>query len=112
MRGLETPSRLSSLSSGSSAWRTLCELRSMNQSTTLSKLLRANVDVRLISGDHLETAKHWALQAGIITREEYKDDEVCFNGNELFDIIGETPVNVDGRRWQYSEERAKIVKKV
>ncbi len=76
---------------------------------SISKLLRANVDVRLISGDHLDTAKHWALQAGIITREEYNDDEVCFNGSELFDIIGETPVNVDGRGWQYSEERAEIV---
>jgi magnesium-transporting ATPase (P-type) len=40
---------------------------------------------RLVSGDHLETAKAAAIQAGIITAEQAKENlnSLCITGEEF-----------------------------
>jgi magnesium-transporting ATPase (P-type) len=42
----------------------------------------------MVSGDHLETAKRVAIQAGIITEQESKEKYVCMTGEEFRNIVG------------------------
>jgi magnesium-transporting ATPase (P-type) len=46
---------------------------------------------RLVSGDHLETAKAVAIQAGIITQAQAEDtaNQVCLTGEEFRAILGD-----------------------
>ena len=46
---------------------------------------------RLVSGDHLETAKAVAVQAGIITQAQAEDtaNSICITGEEFRALIGE-----------------------
>lgn len=47
-----------------------------------------HITVRMVSGDHLETAKQVAIKAGIITEQEAKEKYVCMTGEEFRNIVG------------------------
>lgn len=49
------------------------------------------MNVRLVSGDHLETAKAVAVQAGIITQAQAENnaDQICLTGEEFRNLLGE-----------------------
>jgi magnesium-transporting ATPase (P-type) len=49
---------------------------------------RAGITVRLVSGDHLETAVATAITAGILTAEDAKKTNVCLSGEEFRKIVG------------------------
>lgn len=75
---------------------------------SINKLRKAKVDVRMISGDNLETAKHCAVEAGIITKQELIDDEVCMTGRDLMDILEEPPTKtiINGKEtWKYDQSK-------
>jgi magnesium-transporting ATPase (P-type) len=44
--------------------------------------------VRIISGDHLETCKFFGLASGIISQEEFDQEDVCMTGEEFRKKIG------------------------
>lgn len=46
------------------------------------------INVRMVSGDHIETAKQVAIKAGIITEAESKEKFVCMNGEEFRNAVG------------------------
>lgn len=41
---------------------------------------RAGINIRMVTGDNLDTAKAIALEAGIITREQAEEQYVCMEG--------------------------------
>ena len=43
------------------------------------------VNVRMVTGDHIETAKRVAIKAGIITESEANTPGVCLTGEEFLD---------------------------
>lgn len=47
------------------------------------------VNVRMMTGDHIETARYVALKTGIITQEEANEDGVVITGEEFRARIGE-----------------------
>ena len=49
------------------------------------------IDVRMISGDHIETAKRIAIDAGIIPSSEADKEFVCMTGDDLMRILNEDP---------------------
>ena len=58
---------------------------------SIEKLHEMTIDVRMISGDHLVTAKSTAIKAGIIHKSEADKKYVCMTGEELMDILQEDP---------------------
>lgn len=44
---------------------------------------QSKVQVRMISGDHIDTCKQTALLAGIITDEEMRQEDVVITGEEF-----------------------------
>jgi len=42
----------------------------------------------MVTGDHLETARQVAIQAGIITEAEANTDGVCMTGDEFEERLG------------------------
>jgi len=50
---------------------------------------KGNITTRLVSGDHIETAKAVAIQAGIITEEQAKNNHnCCMTGEEFRQLVG------------------------
>jgi P-type E1-E2 ATPase len=47
-----------------------------------------HINVRMISGDHIETAKQTAIKAGIITEAESREKYVVMSGEEFRSIVG------------------------
>lgn len=47
------------------------------------------VNVRMVTGDHLETAKQVAIQAGIITESEANTQGVCMTGDQFTREVGD-----------------------
>jgi len=62
------------------------------------------VTVRIISGDHLETAKRVAVDAGIVKQEEINIDGVALSGEEFRRRIGNFEIVHD----QFGIERIKF----
>ena len=52
------------------------------------KLRNNNINVRMISGDNLETAKAAALAAGIVTDNEVNNENVCMTGDQIIELLG------------------------
>jgi len=52
-----------------------------------------HMTVRMVSGDHLETAKAAAIQAGIITSEQAKENlnSLCITGEEFRQLLADKP---------------------
>ncbi len=49
---------------------------------------RGRINVRLISGDNLDTAIAYAVKAGIITEDEAKSSNVCMSGEDFRARVG------------------------
>ena len=56
---------------------------------------KGNVNVRMISGDHLETCKYIAIKAGIVTKEEAEKPDVILNGEAFRDKVGVQNYTID-----------------
>ena len=39
------------------------------------------INVRMVTGDNITTAKEVAIEAGIATREAFKEENVCLEGS-------------------------------
>ena len=66
------------------------------------KMLREmSIDVRMISGDHLETAKRIAIEAGIVSESEALKDKVCMTGDDLMKYINADPSSKNGKRAKF-----------
>lgn len=46
------------------------------------------VNIRMVTGDHIETARFVALQTGIITQEEMYEDGIVMTGDDFREQIG------------------------
>jgi P-type Ca2+ transporter type 2C len=73
------------------------------------------VNVRMMTGDHIETARYVALKTGIISPEEANEDGVVITGEEFRARIGEYhkindpwEVNSTGARIEFVEGRRKF----
>lgn len=55
----------------------------MKKSYTATKKNKAQVTVRILTGDMLETAKAVALEIGLIDEENKDDEMVCLTGEDL-----------------------------
>lgn len=62
----------------------------------IEKLFRGGVNVRMISGDHMETAKSVARKAGILTGDDDKYDKVCMLGKDFREAVGGVRKITDG----------------
>jgi P-type Ca2+ transporter type 2C len=73
-------------------------------SESIKRLQDANIEVRMISGDHLVTARALAVKAGIIREEDAMVPGVCMTGDDLIKILGyPEKCIVDGKEhWQYN----------
>lgn len=49
---------------------------------------RGHINVRLVSGDNLDTAKACAIQAGIMFEEESKSEFACMTGEDFRQTVG------------------------
>ena len=49
---------------------------------------KPDINLKLVSGDHIETAKKVALACGIITTEEANDNEIVMTGEDFDHAIG------------------------
>jgi len=56
---------------------------------------KGNVNVRMISGDHLETCKYIAIKAGIVTKEEADKEAVILSGDAFRNKIGTENYTID-----------------
>lgn len=54
------------------------------------------VKVRMVSGDHIETCRYYATEAGIISREEASKDEVVMTGETFKRLVGNYSMSEDG----------------
>lgn len=57
---------------------------------------RGHINVRLISGDNLDTAISCAVTAGIITEDESKSHNVCMSGDDFRARVGGLVKDKDG----------------
>jgi magnesium-transporting ATPase (P-type) len=58
----------------------------VHRSVTFAR--RGHINIRLVSGDNLQTAIAAAIQAGIITEEESKHDNACMTGDDFRRQVG------------------------
>jgi magnesium-transporting ATPase (P-type) len=63
-------------------------LRNKVQSCVKYAREHAKLNVRLVSGDHIETAKAVALKTGILLPEEAGATHAIMEGSEFMDVIG------------------------
>jgi len=68
----------------------------VNRSVLYAK--RGMINVRMVSGDNLETAVAVAIKAGILTEEESKHSNACITGEEFRRICGEVRKEFDADR--------------
>lgn len=54
-----------------------------NKDIDVTKGTKNSVNVRMVTGDHMETAMRIAIDAGIITQEERLKDNVVLTGEEF-----------------------------
>lgn len=66
----------------------------------------------MVSGDHLETAKKIAVDAGIITKEEAEMDNVCMTGEDFRSKIGGYSIqeDVDGNPYYVFQDNENFKK--
>ena len=72
-----------------------------------------SIDVRMISGDHIVTAKSTAIEAGIILQAEADKKYVCMTGEELMEILKEDPSQASPQDIElnnlYSQDKKHII---
>lgn len=72
----------------------------------VESLKKANITVRMISGDNIETAKMAAYKASIINQKDLLDGKVCMTGEDLMRILKFPPqkeqkIGKDGKFTEY-----------
>ena len=71
---------------------------------SVRKCKSAGINIRMVTGDNIETAKAIAIEAGIVTKEEVDGKYVCMTGKEFREEVGEKlkeiedPSRPDGRK--------------
>ena len=70
---------------------------------TISRCRQAGIDVIMVTGDNLESAKYVARKAGILTQEDEKLKFSCMEGYQFKQLVGGilSGVNKDGRTEEY-----------
>ena len=48
----------------------------------------STVNIKMVTGDHIETAKWVGIQSGIITEADAKEDGVVITGEDFMNSIG------------------------
>lgn len=70
---------------------------------SVKKCKQAGINIRMVTGDNIETAKAIAIEAGLVTKEEARQEFVCMEGKQFREYIGgfkvlDDPSNPDGRK--------------
>ena len=55
---------------------------------SVKKCHTAGINVRMVTGDNIDTAKAIAIEAGIVSAEKANDEYVCMEGKEFREICG------------------------
>jgi Ca2+ transporting ATPase len=55
---------------------------------SVRKCHRAGINIRMVTGDNLDTAKAIAIEAGIISKQEAELDLVCMEGKQFRELCG------------------------
>lgn len=55
----------------------------------------AGITVRMVTGDNIETARAIALDAGILRKEDLKDEWACVEGSKFRTYVGEVVGDTD-----------------
>jgi P-type E1-E2 ATPase len=55
---------------------------------SVKKCHTAGINVRMVTGDNLDTAKAIAIEAGIVSREHANEQYVCMEGKEFRELCG------------------------
>ncbi len=55
---------------------------------SVHKCKNAGINIRMVTGDNLDTAKAIAIEAGIVSREEADNKYVCMEGKEFRELCG------------------------
>ena len=48
----------------------------------------AGINIRMVTGDNIDTAKAIAIEAGLVTREEAEKEYVCMEGKQFREMCG------------------------
>ena len=56
--------------------------------SSVKKCHTAGINVRMVTGDNIDTAKAIAIEAGLITAEQANDQYVCMEGKEFRELCG------------------------
>jgi magnesium-transporting ATPase (P-type) len=56
---------------------------------------RGMINIRMVSGDNIDTATAVAIKAGILTEEESKHHNACMSGEEFRKLVGEVRKEID-----------------
>jgi Ca2+-transporting ATPase len=54
---------------------------------------RGNINVRMISGDHIETARQVAIDAGILTEADQSNKDSVMDASAFREIVGQNLVS-------------------
>jgi magnesium-transporting ATPase (P-type) len=52
------------------------------------KCKKAGINIRMVTGDNLDTAKAIAIEAGIVSKEEAENEYVCMEGKQFRELCG------------------------
>jgi magnesium-transporting ATPase (P-type) len=55
---------------------------------SVHKCKNAGINIRMVTGDNLDTAKAIAIEAGIVSREDADNKYVCMEGKEFRELCG------------------------
>jgi Ca2+-transporting ATPase len=77
---------------------------------SIKNLGEAKINVRMISGDNLDTACRVAVNAGIIKENQISQEDVCMTGEKLFEHIGRPIKNNEGK-WVYPDELKDVIQR-
>jgi magnesium-transporting ATPase (P-type) len=56
---------------------------------------RGMINIRMVSGDNIDTSTAVAIKAGILTEEESKHHNACMTGEEFRKLVGEVRKEID-----------------
>ena len=66
-----------------------------DSAASVQALQKKGIIVRLVTGDNIVTAKAVALKCGIITESEAEDADVCMEGPDFAEAVGENLEKLD-----------------
>lgn len=72
---------------------------------SVKKCHRAGINIRMVTGDNLDTAKAIAVEAGIVRAEDADKEYVCMEGKQFRELLGEFKKMDDGKNRGYLKEQ-------